>query len=708
MEQGLGSESNDSNGSLDRATVLDVKPLRALAPIFPNSSGVSSATNPNPTPFSCVPPSGPFPVGVQPFFPFLSPNGTQQTQTPNGTQQTQPEQPRDFGFIPAPVPLNSFRTPTPRANGSTSQRRKPGRPRKPVAEEDDEYSDSQNQSDQYGSHSNGDGASKSRRRKGGAKRRAENGVVLDVDSLVNSFMESFKLNNFDEFKGSNTDKDIVSTILLVFYYIRRQISQLEEAKDLSARRPDLKAGAVLMHKGVRANHPKKVGYLPGVEVGDIFFFRMELCIVGVHTPSMAGIDYLTVKHSMDEDPMAISIVSSGGYDDEGDDTDVLIYSGQGGAGKRDGQMSDQKLERGNLALEKSLHRANDIRVIRGLKDANYPTGKIYVYDGLYKIQESWVEKNKSGCNVFRYKLVRSPGQPPAFSLWKSIQQWKDGTATQPGVILPDLTSGAESQPVTLVNDVDGEKGPSHFTYVPSLKFTKPFSTNGPSSGCHCLGGCQPGDTTCSCIQKNDGLIPYSPIGVLMSGKSLIHECGQTCSCPPTCRGRMTQAGVKAHLEVFKTKNRGWGLRSWDPIRAGGFICEYAGDVVKEFTADDFGNGNDGNYIFDATRYYEPLEAVRDGSAGFEKAHFPLYISAKHNGNVARFMNHSCSPNVIWVPIVRESDSGLHVHIAFFALRHIPPMQELTYDYGIVPAEKGGAKWKKKCLCGFAKCKGYFH
>lgn len=705
MEQGLGSESNDSNGSLDRSRVLDVRPLRSLAPIFPNSSGISSATTPNPTPFTCVPPSGPFPAGVQPFFPFLS---------PNGTQQTTPAQPTDYGFIPAPVPLNSFRTPTPKANGSTSQRRKPGRPRGPryAPVEDDEYSDSPNQSDQYGSgfspHADGDGVSNSQKRRGRPKRRSQNGESYDIDSLVDSFMVSFKLKNFDEFKSSNNEKDIVSTILLVFYLIRRQLTQLEEANDLGARRPDLKAGAVLMNKGVRANHPKRMGYLPGVEVGDIFFFRMELCIVGVHTPSMAGIDYLTVKHSMDEDPMAISIVSSGGYDDDGDDTDVLVYTGQGGAGRRDGQMFDQKLERGNLALEKSLHRANDIRVIRGLKDANYPTGKIYVYDGLYKIQESWVEKNKSGCNVFRYKLVRLPGQPPVFSLWKSIQQWKDGTATQPGVILPDLTSGAETQPVTLVNDVDSEKGPSHFTYVPTLKYTKPFLTSKPSPGCHCLGGCQPGDTSCPCNQKNDGLIPYSAIGVLLSGKSLIHECGETCACPPNCRSRMTQAGVKAHLEVFKTKNRGWGLRSWDPIRAGGFICEYAGDVVKEFTADDFGNGNNANYIFDATRYYEPLEAVRDDSTGFEKAHFPLYISAKHNGNVARFMNHSCSPNVIWQPVVRESNSGLYVHIAFFALRHIPPMQELVYDYGIVPSEKGGDKWKKKCLCGSAKCRGYFY
>ncbi|KAK6127173.1 hypothetical protein DH2020_039084 [Rehmannia glutinosa] len=399
---------------------------------------------------------------------------------------------------------------------------------------------------------------------------------------------------------------------------------------------------------------------------------MELCIVGLHAPSMAGIDYMSVKLTMDEEPVAVSIVSSGGYDDAGDDSDVLIYSGQGGVQRRDGQMFDQKLERGNLALEKSLHRANDVRVVRGIKDLAYTTGKIYVYDGLYKIQESWAEKNKSGCNVFKYKLVRAPGQPEAYSLWKSILQWKDGSATRPGLILPDLTSVFESPPVALVNDADGEKGPAHFSYVSSLKYSQPFTTSKPSLGCQCLGGCQPGGTNCPCNQRNDGLVPYSSIAVLLTNKFPIHECGPTCACPPNCRNRITQTGVKVRLEVFKSKHRGWGLRSWDPIRAGGFICEYAGDIIKGFTEGDFGNENDDSYIFDATRYYEPLEPVNDSSA-----------------------------------VLRESNNDVYLHIAFFAIRHVPPMQELTFDYGIVSPEKGD-KGKKKCLCGSVKCRGYFY
>ena len=62
-------------------------------------------------------------------------------------------------------------------------------------------------------------------------------------------------------------------------------------------------------------------------------------------------------------------------------------------------------------------------------------------------------------------------------------------------------------------------------------------------------------------------------------KSVIYECGPSCQCPSNCRNRVSQSGLKFRLEVFRTKNKGWGLRSWDSIRAGTFLCEYAGEVV---------------------------------------------------------------------------------------------------------------------------------
>ncbi|KAJ6756592.1 HISTONE-LYSINE N-METHYLTRANSFERASE SETMAR [Salix purpurea] len=398
---------------------------------------------------------------------------------------------------------------------------------------------------------------------------------VDLDVMVENILQSYNLVEFEEARRYDGDKDSVGHVLLVFNLLRRQIAQLEDSKEATlSKRPDLKAGNVLMTKGVRTNVKKRVGAVPGVEIGDIFFFRMELCTIGLHAPIMAGIDYMSVKISLDEEPIAVSIVSSGGYKDDVEDDDGLIYSGQG-------KEMDQKLERGNLALEKSLHRGNDIRVIRGIKDVGNPTGKVYVYDGLYRIQESWVEKGNNG------RMVVFLGQ---------------------GIILPDLTSGAETLPVSLVNDVDHEKGPAYFNYSPTLKYSKPVPRD-PFVGCACNGACLPGNENCDCVQKNGGYLPHIVNGVIVSQKSVIYECGPPCRCPPTCRNRVSQGGLRVRLEVFKTKDRGWGLRSWDPIRAGAFICVYAGEAVDDSKAQELAGENEDNHIFDGTRIYQPVEVL---------------------------------------------------------------------------------------------------
>ncbi|KAG9136635.1 hypothetical protein Leryth_004433 [Lithospermum erythrorhizon] len=657
-----------SSEPIDRSRALNVKPLRKLAPLFTTPPGSSTSNPQASSPFVCVRPTGPFPPGLAPIYPFLVSNDSQRTTQPSiGLGNAAPS---PAGMSQSARYVSGFNLQMTDVSNSNSAKRK--------------FKARKNQRE---------------------IERAESSS-LDEEGMVNRFLVSFNLIELDSFKKTTGDKDLVDRILLVFDLMRRKITQYEESKEAlpgAIRQPNLKAGKLLMSKEIRTNKTKKIGHVAGVEVGDIFFFRMELCLVGLHAPSMAGIDYITVKASGDEHPVAVSIVSSGGYDDDGNDGDVLIYTGQGGVQRKDGQMFDQKLEGGNLALEKSRHRGSEVRVIRGLKDVYGSTGKIYIYDGLYKIQDTWAEKNNTGCNIFKFKLVRLPGQPEAFTLWKAIQQWKDGVTSRVGVVLPDITSGSERLPVSLVNNVDDDKGPDYFTYIPTPKYIRPYLLSNPSLSCTCHGECQSGDVNCPCIQKNEGCLPYSSLGVLLSYPALVHECGRTCACSSTCRNRMTQAGLKVRLEVFKTINKGWGLRSWDPIRSGGFICEYAGEVIDVSQVGEF----DDNYIFDATRIYHPLGGSQGNPAQSPKAPFPLVINAKQEGNVARFMNHSCSPNVYWQPVLRESENEAYLHIAFFAIKHIPPMQELTFDYGMVPHEKAN-RMRKKCLCESSRCKGFFY
>ncbi len=699
MEGGSGFNSVPPSNSFDKSRVLDVKPLRSLKPVFPNA--------PSTPPFVCAPPHGPFPSGFTPFYPFSTPQGSQ--ASPDNQQNTTPVQ---MPMGPTPTPLRAFRSSqAPEFSGAFNGDTEPE-----VGGNEDGHVDGQKRAARNARGSNSSQKKTRKNQEPGSSRRAAPAPKGPSANFV------VGISQIERDDGS---RELVNHVLMTFDALRRRLSQIEDAKEQSTgiiKRPDLKASNILMSSGLRTNMKKRIGVVPGVEVGDIFFFRMELCVVGLHAQSMGGIDYMIVRGDTEEEPLAVSIVSSGGYDDDAEDRDVLIYSGQGGNfGKKDKQAADQKLERGNLALERSLRRTNDVRVIRGMKDSVNPTSKVYVYDGLYKIQESWIE-SKTGCNIFKYKFVRLPGQPGAFSVWKSIQKWKEGISSRVGLILPDLTSGAESTPVSLVNDVDEEKGPAYFTYFSTLKYSKSFNLAQPSFGCNCHNACQPGDHNCSCVTKNGGKFPYTSNGILVSRKPLIYECGPTCPCFPNCKNRVSQTGLKVHLEVFKTTDKGWGLRSWDPIRAGTFICEYAGEVIDKVKGKQGGEeGDNDEYVFDTARVYgsfkwnyEPgLLDEESSSESSEEYKLPsdLIISAKNVGNVSRFMNHSCSPNVFWQPVLYEHNSQSFLHIAFFAIRHIPPMTELTYDYGSAGSDEVGGNSalnkKKKCLCGSSNCRAYF-
>ncbi|KAM7271446.1 hypothetical protein ACFE04_030660 [Oxalis oulophora] len=650
---------------IDKTTILDVKPIRSLAPIFPSAPNFSQFPTPQGAPFVCAPPTGPFPSGVTPFYPFF--DGSADSAHQNASYRT-----------PIPNPVGRPRkTPNGDAAGSSKRGRKKGTgPTK---------------------------AEKRKMKKANASVDRDTDFVVDTDAMVSDILGSFSLMEFSEDRRAEGDRESIGYVRLVFDLLRRKLMQIEELKgDIGiAKRPDLKAGNVLMKKGIRTNARKRIGAVPGLEIGEVFVFRMELCLVGLHAPSMAGIDYMSINKGQDEVRVAVSIVSSGGYDDNLEDPNILIYSGQGD------EMSDQKLERGNLALEKSLHRGNEIRVIRGIKDVTNPTTKIYIYDGLYKIQESWIEKGKSGFGVFKYKMIRSPGQPEGWAIWKTIQQWKDGTTARSGVILQDFTSGTEKIHVSIVNDVDNEKGPAHFTYVPSLKYSRPLRPLEGSVGCFCHDECTPGDPNCSCLKKNGGDMVYAANGNLIAPKGLIHECGPSCQCPAECRNRASQGGLTVRLEVFRTKNKGWGLRSLDFIRSGAFIFEYAGEVVNESEAAQLWGENEEDYIFDTTRSYQPTEVMPAGFKETPKLPFPMIVNATNVGNVARFMNHSCSPNVFWQPVSRQNDKECDLHIAFYAIRHIPPMKELTFNYGIVSPEKSNQR-RKRCMCGSPRCRGFFY
>jgi putative restriction endonuclease len=145
------------------------------------------------------------------------------------------------------------------------------------------------------------------------------------------------------------------------------------------------------------------GGVPGYPEGTLFESRAELRESGVHLPIRAGI-------SGSQTEGADSIVLSGGYEDDVDEGDVLVYTGHGGRDLATGQqVHDQPFAYGNRALALSKQNGLPVRVIRGSNhDSPHSPPSGYSYDGLYAVEEFWHDVGRSGFRIWRFRLVKIP------------------------------------------------------------------------------------------------------------------------------------------------------------------------------------------------------------------------------------------------------------------------------------------------------------
>ena len=137
------------------------------------------------------------------------------------------------------------------------------------------------------------------------------------------------------------------------------------------------------------------GPVKGVSIGQIFSRRRDLSEAGVHAPLQAGI-------WGGANDGACSIVLSGGYEDDIDDLDFILYTGHGGQENKK-QVADQQFTVGNQGLVLSCELKLPIRVTRGDQIANGPDHG-YRYDGLYYVHKYERVKGKSGFYVCRFHL----------------------------------------------------------------------------------------------------------------------------------------------------------------------------------------------------------------------------------------------------------------------------------------------------------------
>ncbi|WP_109852845.1 YDG/SRA domain-containing protein [Aquimarina sp. AU58] len=162
------------------------------------------------------------------------------------------------------------------------------------------------------------------------------------------------------------------------------------------------------------SRPIIFGEIPGIKEGHWFEGRKEMMPSSFHRNWGSGIDGNGKEGTA-------AIVLSGGYEDDYDLGDEILYTGAGG-NKNGKQIADQTWENsGNAGLLKSMDEGLPVRVIRGHKHkSDFSPKSGYQYAGLYSVIEAFEKVGTNGYKICLFKLIYS-GTNPSKKLPEEIE-----------------------------------------------------------------------------------------------------------------------------------------------------------------------------------------------------------------------------------------------------------------------------------------------
>lgn len=175
------------------------------------------------------------------------------------------------------------------------------------------------------------------------------------------------------------------------------------------------------------------------------------------------------------------------------------------------------------------------------------------------------------------------------------------------------------------------------------------------------------------------------------------ECNENCDpcSDQICANRVVQKGPMGGLVIQSVPGKKMGLFTDQPITKGRYVCEYAGEIIGETEAEARIRTQDqkrqDNYI---------LKVVEHGPKPVITLIDPTFI-----GNIGRYINHSCDPNMILIPVRFDS---MVPHVALFARREVQAGEEISFHYGskIVSTSSDELDQRTRCLCGTEVCAGF--
>ncbi|CAB3372667.1 Hypothetical predicted protein [Cloeon dipterum] len=257
------------------------------------------------------------------------------------------------------------------------------------------------------------------------------------------------------------------------------------------------------------------------------------------------------------------------------------------------------------------------------------------------------------------------------------------------IVSNDISKGKENNPIQVINGIDDHSVPTDFVYVTENCYTSDIKVDRKITSlqsCRCTDTCSTANCLCAhfslrCWFDEEGrLLP----DFNYSDPPLLFECNVGCACNKvTCNNRVVQHGPTVRFQLFRTEGKGWGVKTLRPIPKGAYVCEYIGEVITDSDAD---SRDDDSYLFDLDN--------REGET--------YCIDARKYGNIARFINHMCSPNLMPVKVFIDHQDLKFPRIALFANRDIAADEELGFDYGV---KFWIVKYKSfTCTCGGENCR----
>ena len=293
--------------------------------------------------------------------------------------------------------------------------------------------------------------------------------------------------------------------------------------------------------------------------------------------------------------------------------------------------------------------------------------------------------------------------------------WRHAVAAIISTRRADLSRRTESVPVECVNHVDGEPFPDcdySSSCVPH-ESVRMLLEGTETAGCACESGCL---SSCTCLAVAGGVPAYDSCGRLAVLRAqtqtlrpppvMVFECTERCRCRADCVNRVVGHGMRVRLQVFKTSSCGWGVRVLEPLQRGAFVCEYAGELLASSEAKHrrAAAPTGPNYLMVVN------ERRQGGDGDGAPCSLRTIIDPTVRGNVGRFLNHSCRPNLMH-QVVRVG--SVVPRVAFFCLRDIAAGEELTFRYGDdgedeqpAAATPPTARGSRRCECGEEGCRGF--